>query len=333
MALSARRLLALGAVLAGLLAVAPHAGAATVSAFYYPWFGTPSADGDYEHWAQRGHVPPDDIAADFYPARGLYSSSSASVIDSQMRELAKAGVDEVVVSWWGRGTVEDRRLPAVIAAARKRKLTVAVHLEPYGGRTVENTVADALHLRQAHGVRVFYVFQPFDVAPAEWAAANETLRARGLTVFAQTPLAGAASAGGFSGLYTYDVLVWGGDKFARICAQARARKLLCAPSVGPGFDARRATGETRVKPRRDGATYDSMWRAAVKARADLVTITSYNEWQEGTQVEAAAPASRRGGLAYQGYDGAWGLQGAAARTAYLDRTAHWAQLFRRQLRG
>ena len=37
-----------------------------------------------------------------------------------------------------------------------------------------------------------------------------------------------------------------------------------------------------------------MWKAAIRAGADRVTITSYNEWHEGTQIEPAhdlAPAT------------------------------------------
>ena len=32
-----------------------------VSAFYYPWYGTAALDGAYQHWAQDGHTPPNDI--------------------------------------------------------------------------------------------------------------------------------------------------------------------------------------------------------------------------------------------------------------------------------
>ena len=104
-----------------------------------------------------------------------------------------------------------------------------------------------------------------------------------------------------------------------MCENARQVGLLCAPSVGPGFDARRATGDPRVRERNDGRWYDHMWQAAVRASPDLVTITSYNEWHEGTQIE---PARASNGL-YACYDGAWGLDGRRAQRAYIDRTTYW----------
>ena len=36
--------------------------------------------------------------------------------------------------------------------------------------------------------------------------------------------------------------------------------------------------------RHEGGYYDTGWRAAVKARAKIVSVTSFNEWGEGTQV-------------------------------------------------
>ena len=88
---------------------------------------------------------------------------------------------------------------------------------------------------------------------------------------------------------------FGGGKFVRLCNQAHAVHLLCAPSVGPGYDGVRA-GEAVVlstqSSRRGGVTYDNLWTAALAAKPDIVTITSYNEWGEGTQIEAAAPHPR-----------------------------------------
>ena len=298
--------------------LSPPSPSARVGIFYYPWFATPERDGRFGHWQQGGSSPPASLASGFYPARGAYSSADALVLDAQMREIAAAGIGTVITSWWGRGSREDRRLPLVLGAARKHGLSVAAHLEPYSGRSVATTEADIGFLRTL-GISDFYVWASRLLPASEWADLNARLV--GVRTFANTNLAGEAAAGRFDGLYTYDVLLFGGGLFPRLCGQARGVGLLCAPSVGPGYDARRATGDKRVRPRRDGATYDAMWRGALRARADLVTITSYNEWHEGTQIEPAR-AGRRG---YEAYEGAWGLRGVAAETAYLDRTAFWVR--------
>jgi glycoprotein endo-alpha-1,2-mannosidase len=322
-----------GLVLAALALLAPAAdGSATVAAsaptvaiFYYPWFGTPAHDGAYDHWQQNGHHPDADLASAFYPSRGAYSSSDPSILDAQMREIERAGIGEIVVSWWGRGSTVDERLPAVLAAARAHSLDVAAHLEPYAGRTVAGTRLDIAYL-QTLGIHDFFVFHATDFPAADWRPLTASLS--GTRLFAQTPLAGYAKAGGFQGVYTYDTFTFRGRMFKRMCAAAHKQGLLCAPSVGPGYSALRATGDSHVLDRRDGATYDSMWRAAVRAGADVPTITSYNEWNEGTQIE---PACRRDG--YLSYDGAWGKHGHAAERAYLGRTRVWISRFRRKHAG
>lgn len=320
-----RKLRALTTLLVLIALVAPggaraSSGSARVSIFYYPWYGTPARDeGGYRHWQQNGAAPPAAIASAFYPARGVYSSSDPRVVAAQMREITSAGVEQIATSWWGWGSLEDVHLPLVLRAARRAGLDVAVHLEPYPGRTPASIAADIGRLR-AHGITDYYVYGADDGTPWDWAAVNDGLS--GVRVFAQTGRVGFASKGRFDGIYTYDVLTYGGMRFARLCTQARRRSLLCVPSVGPGYDARRAMADGRVKPRRRGATYDSMWSAAIRARADLVTITSYNEWHEGSQIE---PARARG--RHAGYEGAWGLRGRAAERAYLDRTRLWSRRY------
>src|SRR5262249_32792462 len=153
--------------------------------FYYPWYGTALSDGSFQHWGQHGHVPPDDIASSFYPAAGLYSSSDRLVVARQMDELKAAGVDEVDVSWWGQGSPADARLPLVVADATVDGLTVAIHLEPYTGRTVASVVADLAYLRD-FGITTFYVYRPFDLPVADWVAAKQQLHAGGSKLFAQT---------------------------------------------------------------------------------------------------------------------------------------------------
>jgi glycoprotein endo-alpha-1,2-mannosidase len=314
---------ALVLLLLAALALPAGASARETAIFYYPWYGTTAYDGAYHHWARPDTSAPFEIASNFFPARGPYSSGDPWVLSGQMREIAAAGVRTVVSSWWGWGSLEDQRLPAVIRAANARGLQVAVHLEPYAGRTLATVEQDIEHLKTL-GIRNVYVFRPTDIPPEGWATLLPTLT--GVRVLAQTALVGFAAAGRFHGVYTYDILVYGGNSFGRLCTQARRAGLLCAPSVGPGYVAARATGDLRMKPRRNGRTYDAMWRSALRARADAVTITSYNEWAEGTQIEPAASRPTRPG--YLTYEGAYGLRGAAAERAYLGRTAHWTRVLR-----
>ena len=309
-------LLLLGLLAAGAArAAAPQRPAAI---FYYPWYGTQARDGAYLHWEQNGRRPPLDIASHYYPARGAYSSGDPKVLAAQMRDLAAAGVREVVTSWWGWGSLEDVRLPTLLRAARARGLDVAAHLEPYDGRSLASLAGDIDHLRSL-GISDFYVYRPLDFPAADWATLAANLA--GARVFAQTTRIGFAKLAGFTGVYTYDILQYGGASFGRFCEEAHHAGLLCAPSVGPGYDAARATGDTRLKPRRNGLTYDAMWTSALRAKPDLVTITSYNEWSEGTQIEAAKPEPAAG--AYLSYNSAYGLRGRFAARAYLRRTACW----------
>jgi glycoprotein endo-alpha-1,2-mannosidase len=295
-----------------------QAGPPRSAIFFYPWYSNVRHDGGYAHWTQGGHQPPFDLASHFFPARGAYSSSDPRVLRAQIRDIAGAGVDEVVSSWWGIGSREDLRLPAVIRAAKRFNLRVGVQLEPYQDRTVASVGADLAYLRGL-GIRDVYVYRSTDFPAPDWLAV--TRQPTGMTLIAQTNRVGFAARAGFAGFYTYDILLYDGAKFDRFCSQARKLGILCAPSVGPGYQATAATGDTRVKPRLDGGTYDSMWRAANDAGADIVTITSYNEWGEGTQIEPAG----RGGR-YESYDGAYGLHGRAAARAYVTRTRYWTDL-------
>jgi Glycosyl hydrolase family 99 len=208
----------------------------------------------------------------------------------------------------------------VTRAARAHGLQVAVHLEPYQGRSAATVPLDLAYVASL-GIRDVFVYHPLDLAVSDWASLLAAAPAS-LRVFAGTEDVSVAVKGRFAGFYTYDFVTFGAAKFRRLCTEAHRARILCAPSVGPGYDGIRAGEAPMTKGRRRGATYDALWQAAISAHPDYVTITSYNEWGEGTQIEPAV--NRRG---YRSYDGSWGLTGASASTAYLLRTAYWAGRF------
>ena len=77
--------------------------------------------------------------------------------------------------------------------------------------------------------------------------------------------------------------------------------LACAPSVGPGYDGRRAGEPPHGRPRQNGATYD-LWTAALAAHPDVVIDHELQRVGRGH-----ADRARPGPARLPGYDGAWGL--------------------------
>lgn len=77
--------------------------------------------------------------------------------------------------------------------------------------------------------------------------------------------------------------------YFRSRSYARKHNLLFIPSLSPGYI------DTRVRPwntpatrsRRKGAYYDLNWRTFEELNLKVVSVTSFNEWHEGTQIEPA----------------------------------------------
>jgi len=103
---------------------------------------------------------------------------------------------------------------------------------------------------------------------------------------------------------------------------ARKNSLLFIPSVGPGYD------DMRVRPwngintrlRKRGLYYETAWRTAVDLDAKIISITSFNEWHEGTQIEPAIPMKLNDGYEYKSYL-------PDRPSCYLDITKKWTEKF------
>ena len=235
--------------------------------------------------------------------------------------------------------------------ATKSPIRVAFHIEPYVGRNAASVADDLDYLHGNYfgkedviysidGKPVVYIYDSYRTPATEWASvfacdatssSSSPLCVRGdpsrdVFVFGLCLDRGCvrdAATAGFDGIYTYfasDGTSYGAttSSWASLVKDAHAAGLVVSLSVGPGYD------DTRIRPwngaatrdRKGGAYYDAMWDAALAAGADYVSITSFNEWGEGTQIEPAVP---RSGVMHSEYYGYGDL--------YLDRTAYHVDRF------
>jgi glycoprotein endo-alpha-1,2-mannosidase len=327
-------------------AFAPASPADRLHAFFYLWYGNPAVDGNWSHWDHHvlphwtpsvaarfpppstRWVPPDDIHAPFYPARGPYSSRDAATLDAQLAELRGAGVGVVVASWWGRagvsggdsqGVLTDGALRALLDAAARAPggPRVALHLEPYAGRDAASVAGDLAHLaasvgahaglaRDAAGRAIFYVYDSYHIPPAEWArllTPGGDLSVRGgaadgafFGLWLSAGDGAALAAGGFDGAYTYfasPAVGFGADPahWPAMAREAAARGLAFSPTVAPGYDDSkiRPWNAAATRTRAGGAAYRDAFDSALAVEPAVISICSFNEWGEGTQIEPAVP--------------------------------------------
>jgi len=332
-----------------------------VHAFYYPWYGNPDLDGDYRHWnhAQLGALEDrrtypggDDIGADYYPSLGCYSSGDPVVVQKHMLWAVRAGVGTLCVSWWGIHSFEDRMLPVLVKAALLHDLELSLHLEPFPGRNAA-TVRQALgHLLGRYGDRdvlyglpgddrmVCFVYDSYLTPTEEWAMLLQPggrLSIRGtnldavmLGLWVDEDDGPELLAAGFDGVYTYfatDGFTYGSTaaNWPAMAAFAREHDLVFVPCVGPGY------ADLRIRPwntanqrgREAGAYYARMAEAATALAPDLIGLTSFNEWHEGTQIEPAQSKSLPD-FTYRDYL-------PLEPEAYLDLTAAWVVAYQTAL--
>ena len=228
------------------------------------------------------------------------------------------------------GTPPDPLIPALLDAAHKYAIKVTLHVEPYKGRspmTVQRDlkyihrkysrhpafyklrVADGGTRGQERWLPLVYVYDSYLSKAQDWA---EVLKPGGqhsirgtehdciaIGLIVDQSHRNAILQGGFDGFYTYfasngfsfgsSIKMW-----PSLVTFAKEHNLIFIPSFGPGYD------DTRVRPwnqknskdRKDGAYYREMFTAALRNnRGGIVSVTSFNEWHEGTQIEPAIPKS------------------------------------------
>jgi hypothetical protein len=297
-------------------------------------------------------TPPLDVSSDFYPVLGPYSANDPAVVARHFAWLRQAGVGLIISSWWGQNSFEDQALPLLLDQAERYGIKVAIHIETYVQRDAQRMVEDIQYLYQRYGDHpafyrttdsspwikddrpkgLFFVFGPGyagegepDVQAEYWQGALDAIHALpdgGIVIAATTDCSWVERAH-FDGLYNY-IHVRLGEENPFNWSRCIPQGAWYVPSVAPGNSPRRiGYAEDLYEPRSDGGTYNAQWEAALGTgvQPQMVTVTSFNEWHEGTQIEPAAYGMTDGqGYTYDDY-GPLGEQG------YLARTRQWVGRF------
>jgi len=323
-----------------------------VAAFYYPWYGNIETDGSWVHWDQANNHPPTDIGADYYPLLDAYSAIDPDVVAQHFAWLREAGVGVIVSSWWGRGSNENIAVPLLLDMGERYGIKVAFHIENYGGRSANRLVQDIEYIYQNYGEHPAFFrttassrWSPDDrpkgmfflwaavapdgespsVEPGYWQQALDEIHALpdGGLVIADQNSSAWIDQGHFDGSYNYGVLSFNlesGYQWAR----SLPADALYFPGVNPGFSAERIYYPPNTNtPRDEGVTYENRWQMALNVgiEPEMVVITSFNEWHEGTQIEPAVSGMEDSrGQPYKDYD-------PLPPEGYLELTRKWVDTF------
>lgn len=307
-------------------------------------------------YPQERHSPPDDIGSNFYPSLGAYSSRDPSVMEAHMQQLRTAAIGVCAVSWYppemkdDNGEPTDDIVPLLLEVANKYHIKVAFHIEPYKGRDEVNMFSNIKYIIEKYGehpaffkyqtntgklLPLFYIYDSYLMNSEQWAkllkhTESNSIRdtpydAIFLALLVEEKHKRDILTAGFDGLYTYfatNGFSYGSTQrnWASIKAFCEDNNLIFVPSVGPGYI------DTSVRPwnfqntrnRINGKYYETSLSAALEARPDFISITSFNEWHEGTQIEMAIP--KTGQTVYLDY-----LPNKP--TIYLEITRKWGALF------
>ncbi|KAM9034141.1 glycoprotein endo-alpha-1,2-mannosidase-like protein isoform 1-T1 [Sarcophilus harrisii] len=273
------------------------------------------------------HSPPDDLGSSFYPELGPYSSRDPEVLREHMNQLKAAAIGVLVLSWYPPGMADDNGepsddlVPAILDTAHQYSIKVAFHIQPYKGRddrTLHDNVKYIIDTYGSHGafyryknsmgrsLPLFYIYDSYLTPPEAWA---HLLTPSGSHSIRNTPYDGVFIAllveeahkrdilsAGFDGMYTY--FASNGFSFGSSHQNWKAVKTFCdannlmfIPSVGPGYidTSIRPWNNHNTRNRVNGKYYETALQAALTVRPEIVSITSFNEWHEGTQIEKAIP--------------------------------------------
>lgn len=288
---------------------------------YMPWFETKesSSDGQWGYHWKMANKNPDiitngkrEIASHYYPLIGPYHSGDKEVIENHLLLMKYAGIDGILIDWYGTFDVNDYRMvkdntEQLIAMLDEVGLEYAI---VYEDRFLSNVVqagksptvisaakTDFAYLQSHYFNMPNYIkinnkplllnFGPITLTtPAQWtsAFANLDVKPTFLTLWHESSEAGNNASGEYSWVYQDNT------HLTNFYANNLPNLSVAMGSAYPGFKdyyAQGGGGSTIgwTIEHNNGATLDETLALARNANLNYLQLITWNDFGEGTMFE------------------------------------------------
>jgi len=288
-----------------------------VVAFYYPWYD--QRDSNVWNRGKMVSLP-----------SPLYDSRDANFVKGQMDRARNVGIDAFAVTWTGTtGDWADRFKTMLNNASGG--FTLAVHYEASlaSDKSVNGTISNLKYIRDNfqgkatylhyEGKPVMFFWQPQAVGSLDtWKSIRDQVDPNREQIWS-TDSIDTNVLSVFDGMHLFSAAKWdnnpvGKDQQFRndvnsYQASSGKRKYWIA-GVTAGYDDHLYRQPAEFRDRENGEYYKRSWNAAINSTPDLITISTWNEWFEGSAIEPGE---------------LWG-------NTYMDLTAQYAQKYKGTLK-
>ncbi|MBN1219266.1 MAG: SH3 domain-containing protein [Anaerolineae bacterium] len=266
-----------------------------VLAFYYAWF-------DQNIWNSGQSV---DLPAE------PYNSADRATIERQVTQAQGAGIDAFVQSWYGPQEANNQtetNFRTLLDVAQATGFKAAVDVETTGplfndAGAVTQALSTLLATHAQHpaylryqGRPVIFFWRQERFSVDEWAAIRRQVDPDHTTYWIAEGVDITYQAV-FDGHHLYSIawaaspaeqLAKWGNQVRNYETENQVDRLWVATAM-PGYDDTRLPRDNAFAvPRRNGDYYRETWQGAVASQPDMIIITSFNEWPEGTHIEPSA---------------------------------------------
>lgn len=265
-----------------------------------------------------------DLAVTTYPLTGAYDTSDDDLIEYQLLQMKMAGIDGVIVDWDTReiNTYRHDGFMRVLKHLKAYDMKLIVCFEEWAGywpigkikdreKQIDKVVNELKWLHDEVILKQDYemIYGSFPILvfrkifthwfnDKEWQIIKDRIKDLNMKflfndvyddTFKDVSDGYFTWVSGFDPKTNENTLDFYENEFKHFMQKYKMRqKDLCFGSVMPGFDDSPVNGwgdGARIAPRYDGKRYHKAWQFMKDYDIDFVQIVTWNDWNEGSQIE------------------------------------------------